>query len=162
MDDRGREALRDDDIIQDALRRGWAVYTVDPRGIGELAIREQGFLFAISLLLGENFVWRQASDITRIIGLVARPTKSERSALYARGINASLIAAYVAAANAGTGSEWIAIRDGIDTFGNGGDLPLQCLPFNVRDMFDVSDLKAAGTARIFDLKAGNELLDAVW
>ena len=43
---------------------------VDPRGIGESATDKAGWVFAVSLLLGENFVGRQAWDVVRVIDVL--------------------------------------------------------------------------------------------
>src|SRR5262249_53470758 len=56
VDDRGKEALGSDRGVQEAFERGWAVCGLDPRGIGESATTKTGWVFAVSLLLGENFV----------------------------------------------------------------------------------------------------------
>jgi dienelactone hydrolase len=91
-DDEGREALAADPVVAEARAGGWAVACADPRGIGELAVAERGWVFAVSLLLGENFVWRQALDLLA----VARRFSGERLVLYGRGHNAALAVAYLA------------------------------------------------------------------
>ena len=53
--------------------RGWAVCGVDPRGIGESATDKTGWVFAVSLLLGENFVGRQAWDLGRVLEALGPP-----------------------------------------------------------------------------------------
>ena len=67
LDDRGKEALASDPVVETAHARGWAVCGVDPRGIGESATDKTGWVFAVSLLLGENFVGRQAWDLGRVL-----------------------------------------------------------------------------------------------
>ena len=67
LDDRGKEALASDPIVESARAHGWAVCGVDPRGIGESATDKTGWVFAVSLLLGENFVGRQAWDLRRVL-----------------------------------------------------------------------------------------------
>ena len=56
VDDRGKEVLASDPVVLEAFERNWAVCGIDPRGIGELATTKPGWVFAVSLLLGENFV----------------------------------------------------------------------------------------------------------
>ena len=102
-----------------SFERGWAVCGVDPRGIGESATTKTGWVFAVSLLLGENFVGRQAYDVSRVIQALdttgAFPGKP--IGLYARGQNASLMAIY-AIAHDGRGEPgrtrlaWYLLRDG--------------------------------------------------
>ena len=100
-------------------RKGWAVCGVDPRGIGESATTKMGWVFAVSLLLGENFVGRQSSDLCCVIdaltivdAFVGKPIS-----LYARGPNASLMATYAIACNARRDPgqsplKWYLLRDG--------------------------------------------------
>ncbi len=87
VDDRGKESLGTDPLVSAALEQNWAVCGIDPRGIGELATTKPGWVFAVSLLLGENFVGRQAADVSRVMEVLgatgafpARPV-----GLYARG-----------------------------------------------------------------------------
>jgi hypothetical protein len=95
IDDRGKEALLPELPVDDILAKGWAILGVDPRGIGELKTSQMGWAAAVSLLLDENFVARQAFDIVRAIDLARRSFKDKSIALYARGDNASLAATYV-------------------------------------------------------------------
>jgi hypothetical protein len=95
ISDSGRSALVADPVIQEAHRRSWLVFAIDPRGIGEPKDRQDAFVFVVSLWLGENFAWRQAWDIARIVRFAARPSPQQASGLYARGPLASLIARYV-------------------------------------------------------------------
>ena len=46
---------------------------MDPRGIGESATDKTGWVFAVSLLLGENFVGRQAWDLGRVLEALGAP-----------------------------------------------------------------------------------------
>ena len=71
VDDRGKEAMASDPLVLAAIKRGWAALFIDPRGIGELSVPQSGWTFAVSLLLGESFVWRQGWDIGRILELAA-------------------------------------------------------------------------------------------
>ena len=96
LDDRGKEALASDPVVETAHARGWAVCGVDPRGIGESATDKAGWVFAVSLLLGENFVGRQAWDIGRVFEALGDPGgfPGKPVGLYARGENACLAATY--------------------------------------------------------------------
>jgi hypothetical protein len=59
---RGKESLAYIPNSASALERGSALLLADLRGTGELAASKKGWTFAVSLLLGENFVGRQAMD----------------------------------------------------------------------------------------------------
>lgn len=59
VSDQGKGHLLSDPLIKEALRRSWMVWAIDPRGIGELAVTRQGWVSAVSLLLGEDFTSRQ-------------------------------------------------------------------------------------------------------
>src|SRR2546428_5989340 len=62
-------------LVAEAVRkRGWQLWAIDPRGIGELETPKSGRAFTVSLLRGENFVWRQGWDIRRILDLAATAT----------------------------------------------------------------------------------------
>ena len=80
LDDRGKEVLASDPVVETAHARGWAVCGVDPRGIGESATDKTGWVFAVSLLLGENFVGRQAWDIGRVFEALGAPGAISRQA----------------------------------------------------------------------------------
>jgi hypothetical protein len=73
--DEGKESLLDHPALREAYDAGWAVVLADLRGMGELAITKPGWVYAISLLLGENFAGRQAMDlIAGVRGLRAEPS----------------------------------------------------------------------------------------
>jgi dienelactone hydrolase len=123
VDDRGKEALGSDPAVLEAFERGWAVCGVDPRGLGESATAKTGWVFALSLLLGENFVGRQASDLSRVIDALgtADAFPGKPVGVYARGQNASLMAVYVLARAASAGPdrsriEWYLLRDGLISY----------------------------------------------
>ena len=117
LDDRGKEVLASDPVIATARARGWAVCGVDLRGIGESATDKMGWVFAVSLLLGENFVGRQAWDVGRVLealgaagGFPGKPV-----GLYARGQVACLAATYAIARASEPGQvplRWYVLRDG--------------------------------------------------
>jgi dienelactone hydrolase len=121
VDDRGKESSLSDTVVQQSLTNGWAVLAIDPRGIGELGSQRKTWLSAISLMQGENFVWRQTWDLLRAVqGVNAAPQlRASRVALYARGPNAALAAAYLIGYS-GTSKDlslsWFILRDGLTTF----------------------------------------------
>ena len=117
LDDRGKEVLASDPVVETAHARGWAVCGVDPRGIGESATDKTGWVFAVSLLLGENFVGRQAWDIGRVLEALGSPGAfpGKPVGLYARGENACLAATYAIARASDAGGSplrWYLLRDG--------------------------------------------------
>jgi len=119
VDDRGKEALAADPVVLESFETGWAVCGVDPRGIGESATPKLGWIFAVSLLLGENFVGRQAFDLCSAIDALttARAFAGKPVGLYSHGQNASLMATYAIAHSAGGDSghrplKWYILRDG--------------------------------------------------
>jgi hypothetical protein len=123
IDDRGKEALGADRVVQEAFERGWAVCGLDPRGIGESATAKWGWVFAVSLLVGENFVGRQAYDMRRAMEYLgtAGAFPDKPIGLYARGPNASLIAIYTIARNrrgppGQSPLPWYILRDGFLTY----------------------------------------------
>ncbi len=121
LDDRGKEALASDPVIETTRSQGWAVCGVDPRGIGESATDKMGWVFAVSLLLGENFVGRQAWDLGQVLetfgaagGYPGKPV-----GLYARGQVSSLAATYAIARASDPGQtalRWYLLRDGFVSY----------------------------------------------
>ena len=99
VDDRGKESLASEPVVRNALAKGWAVCGVDFRGLGELATTKMEWASAVSLLLGENFIWRQAWDLRRAIDYLAafEPFSTKPFALYARGHNSVFAATYALA-----------------------------------------------------------------
>jgi dienelactone hydrolase len=121
LDDRGKEALVVDPVILMAHARGWAVCGVDPRGIGESATDKAGWVFAVSLLLGENFVGRQAWDLSRVLEALRLPGAfpDKPFGIYAKGENVCLAATYAIARASGGGEnvlQWYLLRDGFLSF----------------------------------------------
>jgi dienelactone hydrolase len=106
VDDRGKEELASDPVVREATAQGWSICGLDPRGIGESATTEKGWLAAVSLLLNDDFVRRQAEDIARVI----RAFPHKQVALYARGDDAALAAAY--AMPIAPDLTWYVLRDG--------------------------------------------------
>jgi dienelactone hydrolase len=121
VDDRGKEVLASDPVVRAAHDRGWAVCGVDTRGIGESAVDKTGWVFAVSLLLGENLVGRQAWDIGRVLETL-RATEASAGkpiGLYARGRNSCLAATYaIARASEPKQSaiRWYLLRDGFVSY----------------------------------------------
>ncbi|HLJ13767.1 MAG TPA: prolyl oligopeptidase family serine peptidase [Bryobacteraceae bacterium] len=116
VDDRGKEALLQDPLVQAAEGKGWIVCGVDPRGIGELATSRHGWVFAISILMGENFVWRQGWDLARTLESVTsdRSLRGKPVAFYGRGDDASLAVTYAmtqGAAKHRQAPAWFLLRD---------------------------------------------------
>ncbi len=128
LDDRGKEAIASDPIVESARAHGWVVCGVDPRGIGESATEKPGWVFAVSLLLGENFVGRQAWDLHRVLealgaagGYPGRPV-----GLYARGQDSCLAATYAIARASKPGQnplQWYLLRDGFLSYRSWIDRP---------------------------------------
>jgi dienelactone hydrolase len=117
VDDRGKEVLPSDPLVETALAQGWAICGVDPRGIGESATDKTGWVFAVSLLLGENFVGRQAWDLGRVMEALGSPVAfpGKPVGLYARGENACLAATYAIARSSqagGSSLRWYLLRGG--------------------------------------------------
>jgi dienelactone hydrolase len=128
LDDRGKEALSSDVVIESARARGWAIFGVDPRGIGESATDRPGWVFAVSLLLNENFIGRQAWDIGRVLEAI-RSTggfPNKPVGLYARGPGSCLAAMYAIARASQAGQtflQWYLLRDGFLSYRSWIDRP---------------------------------------
>ncbi|PYT28417.1 MAG: hypothetical protein DMG57_14955, partial [Acidobacteria bacterium] len=117
-------------MVQEAFQRDWLVVEVDPRGFGELTVQEPGWVFATSLLLGENFVWRQAWDVHFLLDTMEH-SASHRVALYARGPNASLAAAYAIWMNRSDYNvAWAILRGGFTSLRQFLDPPAALKPAN--------------------------------
>ena len=128
VNDKGKEKVFADSTVQGLVDDGWAVLALDPRGMGEMATSKNNWLFAVSLLEGENLVWRQAWDIYRAIELVNAAPELQLSqvGLYARGQDAGLAAAYLLADAAGRKSsklKWFILRDTFLTYHDFLDRP---------------------------------------
>jgi hypothetical protein len=117
LDDRGKEVIAGDPDLEKARASGWAICGVDPRGIGELATDKPGWVFAVSLLLGENFVGRQAWDLGRVLEVLGADGgyPGKPIGIYARGEASCLAAMYAIARASGAGQaplRWYLLRDG--------------------------------------------------
>jgi hypothetical protein len=74
-----------------------------------------GWLSAVSLLLKENFVWRQGWDLARAVDYLRAAFPGLPLGLYARGNNAALAALYAVAQRSDSSLRWYALRGGFLT-----------------------------------------------
>lgn len=162
LHDDGRAALGNDPIVREALRRNWTVWAVDPRGIGDMKTDSESFLFAASLLLGENLVWRQATDLERIAGGLGFRNAHHRLGIYANGKTAALAATYLAAVAAPDMPSWIVLRNSLSSLSNPGDVPLYAPAFDALSLFDIPNLQAAAKAKIYLITQPEEFINAEW
>jgi dienelactone hydrolase len=122
--DGGKEAMLEHPAVREAYAAGWAVVLADLRGTGELAVTKPGWVYAASLLLGENFVGRQALDL--VAGV--RATRAEpwllgkRVAVLASGRFASLAGLYASVWEPEIA--WLAAEHGFASFRAFLDRPL--------------------------------------
>jgi dienelactone hydrolase len=165
--DAGREAAATDEVLRQHRSEGWTVVAVDVRGIGELKLSQPGWAFAVSLLLNENFAANQAADLLRAV------RETAATALYARGHNASLAAAYAVAQPAAAKLEWATLSGGFVSFQQflerpeshsvsfrliadeqdrklplDREIPMHYFVFDVLRRFDIPDLLARSRARV--------------
>jgi dienelactone hydrolase len=166
--DGGRASLVGDQIhpvVQEALTSGMIVLLADPRGMGELSTGKPGWIFAVSLLLGENFVGRQAMDLVggwRALSILPE-LRGKPVALLGSGPAASLAALYAAVLEpavsgvileGGFGSYRDFMRRPKSFAGStrllqageeqnhrvDREIPGMLIPFNILDRFDLPDL----------------------
>jgi hypothetical protein len=149
VDDRGKEAVVSDPLVTTALARGWMICGVDPRGIGESATGKMGWVFAVSLLLGENFVGRQAWDLGRTFqALGSTPEFAGKPfGQYACGASVCLAATYAIARSADPNSmpprmRWYVLRDGFLSYRAFIDRP-RSMPSSYRLMREDRDRTTA-------------------
>jgi sulfatase modifying factor 1 len=166
--DAGKDSIREHPAVREALGAGMAVLLADARGMGELATAKPGWTFAVSLLLGENFVGRQAMDL---VGgwraLYALPElRGKPVALFGSGPNASMAALYASilepqVAGLVTERGFTTFRQFIDrpktlpgsyrllkagqeaNYRVDREIPAGLIPFNVFSRFDLPDLVKA-------------------
>jgi hypothetical protein len=160
VSDRGRSELINDEIVQEANRRGWIVWMLDPRYTGEMVIPPGPYASVVSLLLGEHQAWRQASDIIRTLRRVG--DHRYPTALYARGTVMGLAASYVAAIADGTELQWTVLRDAASSFRDMTNPPLALLPFGVLKSFDISDLWRTSRGAVHLIRSPEEFLSKEW
>src|SRR5581483_6724196 len=106
-----------------------------------------GWVFAVSLLLGENFVGRQAWDLGRVLESLGAPElfAGKPVGLYARGPDACLAATYAIARASVPGRtplRWYLLRDGFLSFRAFIDRP-QSLPASYRLLAEDRDRTTA-------------------
>lgn len=141
-----------DPLVQEAHRRNWDVWAVDLRGIGELAPDKPSWVSAVSLLLGEDFGWRQGWELSRIL---AFPGKLR--AIYARGPNSSLAALYALSMPNVRDPEWVVLHGQPVSF---DPLPeIASIPFGVLRATGVSELLQPSKPKRFTV---DEILKADW
>ena len=116
VDDRGKENVLRHPAARAAFEAGWTVVAADLRGMGELKITKPGWVYAMSLLLGENLVGRQALDlISGIRALRAEPAHAGKPiAILAVGADASLAGLYAAVLEPNIA--WLAAEEGFHSF----------------------------------------------
>lgn len=116
--DQGEEAVLRHPALRTANEAGWTVVVADLRGMGDLTITKPGWVYAMSLLLGENLVGRQALDlISGVRALRAEPAyRGKPVAVLAVGMNASLAGLYAAVLEPDIA--WLAAEQGFHSFGD--------------------------------------------
>jgi hypothetical protein len=114
--DAGKESMLGHPAVWKAIDSEWAVVLADLRGMGELSVTKPGWVYAMSLLLGENFVGRQALDlITGVRALRAEPwLRGKPVGVLACGMNASLAGLYAAVLEPDIA--WLAGEQGFHSF----------------------------------------------
>src|SRR6185436_6742109 len=114
--DQGEEAVLRHPALRTANEAGWTVVVADLRGMGDLTITKPGWVYAMSLLLGENFVGRQAMDlIVGVRAVRAEPwMRGKPAAVLGVGTFASLAALYAAVLEPDIA--WVAGEQGFHSF----------------------------------------------
>jgi len=114
--DEGKESLLEHPAVKEAYQAGWVVLLADLRGMGELTVTKPGWVCATSLLLGENFVGRQAQDlIAGVRALRAEPSlRGKPVGVLARGAFAAFAGLY--ASRMEPGIPWVAAERGFSSF----------------------------------------------
>jgi dienelactone hydrolase len=114
--DVAKESMMDHPAVRTAREAGWGVALADLRGVGELQLTKPGWVYAMSLLLGENLVGRQALDlIAGVRALRAEPGLRDKPVgVLAKGPFTSLAALYAAVLE--PGAFWLAAEEGCPSF----------------------------------------------
>ena len=163
IDDEQKESLASDPVVQEALRRDYLVFEMDPRGFGEVAVQQPAWEFATSLLVGDNFVWRQAWDIRSLADELCNSLGSKHSvALYGRGPNSSLAATYAIKLLSSSCLEWAVLRGGytsiqqfleypatLKSAAAGQTIPYDDFAFDALRAPDLPELLGSARARMF-------------
>jgi cephalosporin-C deacetylase-like acetyl esterase len=162
--DAGKESLLTHAGIRSAVESGWTVVAVDVRGTGELVMKKPGWVFATSLMLGENFVGRQALDL--IAGrraLAAIPElKGKPVGLLGSGPFTSQAALYAAALD--SGFDWLVTEGGFLSFRSFVDRPISLrdsyrLATTFDAAWDVIDQEIPASLYVFDILKRLDLPD---
>ena len=112
INDEKKESLESDPVVQEAMRRDYFVWELDPRGFGELTVLLPSWQFATGLLLGDNLIWRQAWDIHALVDSLCTVSSRKSVGLYARGPNSSLAAAYAIHLLSSSCLDWAVLKGG--------------------------------------------------
>ncbi len=151
IDDQDKESLTQDPVVLEALKRDYMVVEMDPRGFGELSVQHPAWVSAASLLLGENFAWRQGWDIARLLDVFERRPGHIR-AVYAHGPKAALAATYALWLLRSQDIDWAVLRGGLSSLrqlpGNAA-MPEWTFSFGAFRSQDIPQLLAATKTRIF-------------
>jgi cephalosporin-C deacetylase-like acetyl esterase len=166
--DGGKETLREHPVVREALGAGLGVLLCDIRGTGKLATRKPGWTFAVSLLLGENFVGRQAIDLVsgvRVLGTLP-DLRGKPLAVFGSGPFSSLAALYASVLERNV--QALVMEGGFASYRDfverpltrsasyrllapgeeaahrvDREIPAALIPFGVLARFDLPDLRAA-------------------
>lgn len=128
----------------------------------KVGLERPGWVFATSLLLGENFVWRQAWDLRLLLDLEESWINSP-FALYARGPNASLVATYAISINRWDEKlKWALLRGGFSHLhqfleypavlklpADGRSIPYNYFAFGALRSLDLPQLLSSAKTRTF-------------
>jgi acetyl esterase/lipase len=114
--DDGKDAVLRHPAVKAAADATWTVVAADLRGMGDLTLTKPGWIYAMSLLLGENLVGRQALDlIAGVRALRAEPAyRGKPVAVLAVGAQASFAA--LVAAVLEPDIAWLAAEQGFHSF----------------------------------------------
>jgi hypothetical protein len=121
--DGGKESLLHHASIRAAVEAGMTIVAVDGRGTGELALTKPGFVFATSLMLGENFVGRQAQDLINVRRALARLPEFKDKPIGLLGSGAYMAQAALYAAVLDEQFAWLATEGGFVSFRSYLDRP---------------------------------------
>lgn len=170
--DLGKESLVESPGLRFAVESGWAVVVADVQGTGERSVPERGWAFAVSLLLGENFVGRQALDLVAGRRALAELPELDGKTigLWGAGPSVSLAALYASVLDPAAG--WLVTDGGFVTYrsfverpaslrasytlvasreeaweGIDREIPHELVPFDVLRHFDLPDLLSSMGSR---------------
>lgn len=162
--DIGKDSLLDNAAIRAAVEAGMGVVLVDVRGTGELATKKAGWVFATSLLLGENFVGRQAIDLVEARRVVAALPECKGKPVGLLGVGPFAAQAALYAATLDAGFNWLVVEGGYVSFRSFVDRPqslkasYQLTP-TVDGAWDVIDREIPASLFVFDVLRRLDLSD---